>query len=1095
MGRIDQWYESDVPSRVEQIRRRERQRQLRSIILIPSESMCIPPVAELLASEFGHIYAEGYPQPILDAVPRDSAVDPARFRSWQRRLSDHRFYKGCVNVDMVELLAHRYVAQALASLEGSPPVDRIFVNVQALSGAAANNAVYEALLKPGDVLLGMKLSHGGHLTHGSPFNISGRRYKAVSYGVDPVTHRIDYDQVKALAREHRPRIIIGGASAYPWDIDWQALRRAADEVGALVLADIAHLAGMVVGGVLNNPLPYADVVTFTTHKTLCGPRGAVIVSKSPTIAKAIDAAVFPGTQGGPHMNTVAAIARLFELIVQNREPFRRFQQAVVDNTAVLARELRSRGFDLAYGGTNTHMLLADLKPFPAKGEPGVPIDGEIASRLLELTGIVVNKNTLPGDEVAGESSGIRMGMPWATQRSITPPQIARLADAIQLVLSHVHTARVWVPGSVQRCRGRIDPEVLRCARAMVDEVVDQLDGESAAPSTPVLSVETARHSCLLVRGDKVRAALQQTLTCNIADLKPTDPPMLGLMLEARALVIEKVAVFALPDEGREQRYALVVEACGAPRITSWLEGLSDGYLLFDPDDLQAKIDGPMVVEDVSGSDLALLLEDSAGRLLSSLPTCAGRFLPVGELKLSRSEGVIDPGKTFFIGQNELLRQAGAADELKWLLEPVAGPKRTYTYRPAELPIRRTVLNEFHRQQGAKMVPFAGWEMPVHYPPGIFAEHRAVRTAAGLFDVSHMGVFEIRGRHAGAFLETVLAGCVSRLDPGMAGYNYLLYPDGIAADDVYLYRVAPERYLLVVNAANAERDWDWLSAVNSRQIVIDGSLPGGELKQVDGSVELRNLREAGADGLIDLALQGPRSLEVLSKLTNPHDAEELGWLEMNHFTRVRLAGAEAIVARTGYTGELVAFELFVHPDRAIDVFGAILDAGRSIGVLPCGLGARDSTRTEAGLPLFGHELEGPHGGTLTEAGYGFIPRFHVPFFIGRSAYMRRITPLRRKMIRLSGGGRKSLRPGHFILDDQRRPAGVVTSFAYLNEKFDFVVLAYVDATFDITPGRRVLGARVAGASAGRIDEARLVELTAMPRFPTEDERRDWATRYA
>ncbi len=1082
MGSSSAWYECDVASRVEQVRMRERERQQRNLVLIPSESICVPPAAEMVGSEFGHIYAEGYPQPILDHVPRHSASDRARFGSWQRRLSDRRFYKGCVNADMVELLAHRYIAEAFAALEDSPPVDQVFVNVQALSGAAANNAVYEALLQPGDAIMGMKLSHGGHLTHGSEYNLSGRRFHVTSYGVDPTTRRIDYVQTLLLAREYRPRLIIGGTSAYPWDIEWHSLREIADDVGAVLLADIAHLAGMVVGGVLNNPLPYADVVTFTTHKTLCGPRGAVIVSKSSDIAGAIDSAVFPGLQGGPHMNAVAGIARLFELIGERREAFSGFQQTVVNNTATLAQELIGRGFTLEYGGTNTHLLLVDLKKFPTPGEADVPVDGEIASRLLELAGVVVNKNTLPGDEAAGESSGIRMGMPWATQRGITRPQIAQLAEIIHLVLSHVHTTRVWVPGNVARCRGRIDPEVLRRARAMTDEIIAGLADAPADAPAPTLDIETAQHACLLVRGDKVRAGLQQVLTCNVAELEPSGSPQLGLMLDGRARVIDKVCVFALPDEGREQRFALVLEAGGAEQVVQWLEGLSDGYLLFDPQDLQAKIDGPMVVEDVSSSDLAGLLYEPAGSLLGTLPTCAGRSLSVDDLQLDSDARVIDETKTFFIGQNDLVREAHL-------------PRRTYVYEPQEVPTRRTVLNDLHRGLGAKLVEFAGWEMPVHYPPGIFAEHRAVRTAAGLFDVSHMGVFEISGQHATAFLEAVLAGCVSRLDPGMAGYNYLLYPDGTALDDVYLYRLASQRYFLVVNAANAERDWDWLDAVNSGQITIETSLPGGSLKHVDGPVELRNLRGPGDVRLIDLALQGPRSLDVLSTLVHDDDVARFKRLAMNEHTRVGLKGGEAMVARTGYTGELLGYELFVDPDRAVEVFQAILDAGRDVGLLPCGLGARDSTRTEAGFPLFGHELEGPHAGTLTESDYGFVPRFHVPFFIGRSAYMARVRPRRRKMARLAGQGRKSLRPGHLILNDDRQPAGVVTSFAYLNDALDFVVLAYVDVGLDTTPGRQIEGLRMTSPPDGDVDAAKIVELTAMRRFPDVEERTGWADRYA
>lgn len=1091
MPRLPRWYESDVASRVERVRRREVERQASNIVLIPSESMCIPPAAEMVGSEFGNIYAEGYPQPILDHVPRHSAVDALRFGGWRRRLSDRRFYKGCVNADMVELLAHRYVAEALAALPGSPPADEIFVNVQALSGAAANNAVYEALIEPGDTIMGMKLSHGGHLTHGSEFNLSGRRYKVASYGVDPSTGKIDYDQATALAREHGPSIIIGGTSAYPWDIDWQRFRRIADEVGALLLADISHLAGMVVAGVLSNPLPHADVVTFTTHKTLCGPRGAVMVTLSPEIARKLDSAVFPGIQGGPHINSVAGIARLFEIIGQRNDAFREFQQAVVDNTATFARELTSRGFELAYGGTDTHLLLIDLKPLSTPGEPDVPLDGEIASRLLELAGLVVNKNTLPGDELAGESSAIRMGMPWATQRGITPEQIATLAEIVRLVLSNVHTTRVWVPGNRQRCRGRIDPDVLRRARAMTDGVISAWTSMEADAASPSLNVETARHACLLVRGDKVLSGLQQVLTCNIAELDPEDPPTLGLMLDGKGRVIEKVCVFALPMDGREQRYALVVESGGAEQVVQWLDALSDGYLLFDPEDLQAKIDGPMVIEDAGSSDLAMMLYESSAEALASLPTCSGQSLTVDALGLGAESSVIDPAKPFFVGQKHVLGQDGACG----LVAVPATPKKEYAYQRTELPIRKTVLNDLHRELGGKMVEFAGWDMPVYYEPGIFAEHRAVRTSAGLFDVSHMGVFEIRGRHATSFLDTLLAGCVSRLDPGMAGYNYLLYPDGAAADDVYLYRVERDRYLLVVNAANAERDWDWMHAVNSRDVVIETVLPGGSIKRVDGSVEIRNLRDAGPDSLIDLALQGPDSPAVLTSLADKADRRRLARLPMNYFARARLAGCDAVVARTGYTGELLGFELFVHPDRGVEVFQAVLEKGRDFGLLPCGLGARDSTRSEAGFPLFGHELEGPQGGTLTECDYGFVPRYHVPFFIGRSAYMNRTAPRRRKAARLAGSGRKSLRPGHIILGDERQAAGVVTSFAFLNDAYDFVVLAYVDVDLDLTPGRRIEGLRMTEHPGDGVDDRKVVELTAMSRFPTPVDRAAWAGQYA
>ena len=354
----------------------ERERQWRKLIMIPSESICHPEAAAVVSSDLGNIYAEGLPQPILNHDPRDSALDCARFGSWQTRLSDRRFYKGTVNANRAELIAQGRIAEVFASLDGSPRADDIQVNIQPLSGAAANLAVFEALLEPGDTFMGLDLSHGGHLTHGSQFNVSGKTYRVHSYGVDPETRRLDYGKIAELARDCRPKLLIGGASAYPWDFDWAALRSIADEVGAWLLADVAHLAGLIAGSVLANPLPHAHVVTFTTHKTLCGPRGAAIVTADPDLGRAMDLAVFPGMQGGPHMNSIAGIARLFELILEDREGFGAFQQEVVENTATLGRCLQEQGFALEYAGTNTHMLLVDLKPFEVAGEGGLDDPGD-----------------------------------------------------------------------------------------------------------------------------------------------------------------------------------------------------------------------------------------------------------------------------------------------------------------------------------------------------------------------------------------------------------------------------------------------------------------------------------------------------------------------------------------------------------------------------------------------------------------------------------------------------------------------------------------------------------------------------------------------
>jgi glycine hydroxymethyltransferase len=1052
---------SPAPSTVDAIIAAERRRQYDSLILIPSESICHPSCSEVLASCFSNVYAEGQPSPPLMHDPRESAVDESRFASWHRRLADARFYRGCRQADRVELFAQQQIAEAYARLDGSPDVRDIHVCVQALSGAPANTAVYEALLEHGDTILGLDLSHGGHLTHGSEFNYSGKTYNVISYGIDETTRRLDYARIADLAREHRPKLIIGGASSYAWDFDWAELRRIADEVGAFLLADVAHLAGMIVAGLLNNPVPHAHVVTHTTHKTLCGPRGAAILTTYAEIAKRLAAGVFPGLQGGPHLHTIAAIGRLFELINQDRSAFVDLQQAILDNTAYLADRLVAEGFTLEYGGTNTHLLLVDLKQFEAHPNAETPVDGEIASRLLEQAGIVCNKNVLPGDETGGKASGIRLGMPWLTQRRINREHISELASIIRDVLGQIHTFRVWVPAGEERCRAKVPDGVLARAAERVRGIAaalpyppepnrPPLDGPLTPPEPPDLPGRTA----WLLRGDKVSLALDQMLTCPVASVRVGDAAS-GFLLDDAATELAEVCVVALQPVGREERFALLVPAdASGERAVGRIRSLSDGYLLFDENDLYAKIDGPTVVEPLPPADLAALLDQ----------------LP---------EPAVDLTKPFFIGQRALYEKSPPT------------PKRPYERAEPELPVRKTVLNETHRSLGAKMVAFAGWDMPVQYPAGILAEHAAVRTGAGLFDVSHMSLFDVRGRGALAFLDVVLANCVSRLHPGEAQYTYLLRPDGTAIDDLYVYRLERDRFMIVANAANGERDWDWLNAVNSREILIDTAMPG---KQIEVPVALRNLRD---DGRLGLALQGPASAKLLCKLAESGgDRFRIERLLQNQFTPAMVAGIDTLVARTGYTGESVGFELYSHPSRCIDLWNALLEAGGPIGVRPAGLGARDSTRTEAGFPLFGHELEGPCGLSLTEAGYGFVTRFHVPFFIGRAAYIDRVRNARRRVLRLRGQGRRSIRPGHAIVDSDGNAIGQVTSAAFVQPDFTFFALAAVDRSVDAEQGDTIRAVRQSTDSyePPPKDNA-IVELEVLPRFPDDDEREGWPMVYA
>ena len=323
-----------------------------------------------------------------------------------------RYYGGCDCVDVVENIARERAKQIFGAEHA---------NVQPHSGSQANTAVYIALLNPGDTVLGMNLAHGGHLTHGSPVNLSGLYYHFVPYGVDEQTHRIDYDEVERLAKEHRPKLIVAGASAYPRAIDFARFSQIAKEVGAYLMVDMAHIAGLVAAGLHQNPVPYADVVTTTTHKTLRGPRGGMILCRE-ELAKKIDKAIFPGIQGGPLMHIIAAKAVCFGEAMTPE--FKAYQKNVVDNAATLAQALLNNGFSLVSGGTDNHLILVDLRNFNITGK-------ELEHRLDEVH-ITVNKNAIPNDPQSPFiTSGIRLGTPAVTTRGFGAAEMVQIADMIK----------------------------------------------------------------------------------------------------------------------------------------------------------------------------------------------------------------------------------------------------------------------------------------------------------------------------------------------------------------------------------------------------------------------------------------------------------------------------------------------------------------------------------------------------------------------------------------------------------------------------------------------------------------------------------------
>lgn len=371
---------------------RETERQEYGLEMIPSENFVSEAVLEAMGSVLTNKYAEGQP--------------------------GKRYYGGCHVVDEVENLASARVCELFGAE---------FANLQPHSGVQANQAVFEAFLKPGDTFMGLRLDQGGHLSHGSPVNFSGRHYKVVAYGVRQSDCLIDPEEVRSLAREHRPKLIIAGASAYSRQIDWKVFREAADEVGAIFMADIAHYAGLVAGGVYPSPIPYADLVTTTTHKTLRGPRSGMVMGRA-VHQKAINKAVFPGLQGGPHMHTIAAKAVMCKEALT--ADFKTYAAQVIKNAQALANELMKRGLQVVSGGTDSHLLVVDLRP--------INVTGKIAEETLDKVGITGNKNTVPFDpQPPTICSGIRLGTPALTTRGMEEREMTQIAGFIVDALANV----------------------------------------------------------------------------------------------------------------------------------------------------------------------------------------------------------------------------------------------------------------------------------------------------------------------------------------------------------------------------------------------------------------------------------------------------------------------------------------------------------------------------------------------------------------------------------------------------------------------------------------------------------------------------------
>ena len=381
-----------VDTEIQEAINKELSRQRDKLEMIASENIVSKAVMQAQGSVLTNKYAEGYP--------------------------GKRYYGGCEYVDIVEQLA----IDRAKKLFGAE-----YANVQPHSGAQANTAVYFALLQPGDTILGMNLTDGGHLTHGSPVNISGKYFKIIPYGVDKETERIDYDELERLAKEHQPKLIVGGASAYSRIIDFERMAQIAKSVGAYFMVDMAHIAGLVAAGLHPSPVPYADVVTTTTHKTLRGPRGGLILCRDAEFGKQFNKAIFPGIQGGPLMHVVAAKAVAFKEALSDE--FKVYQQQVLDNAKALADELVKKGFRIVSGGTDNHLMLVDLR--------SKNITGKEAQFLLDEIGITANRNTIPFEPLSPfVTSGIRLGTPALTTRGLKEEDIREVADIIADVIEN-----------------------------------------------------------------------------------------------------------------------------------------------------------------------------------------------------------------------------------------------------------------------------------------------------------------------------------------------------------------------------------------------------------------------------------------------------------------------------------------------------------------------------------------------------------------------------------------------------------------------------------------------------------------------------------
>ena len=1003
----------------------EQERQARKLILIASESTAPLAVREALSSAFQNIYAEGYPDEETRWMDDEEILDyPARLAEY-RRNSDPRYYKGVEYADTVEALARRRAAQTFAA--NGVTADQIYVNVQALSGGPANNAVYQALIELGSTVMGLNLLHGGHLSQGSSVNRRGRWFKAVHYTIDQ-NEKIDYEAIRALANEHKPKLMIAGYSSYSWMPDWKKFREIADEVGAYFLADISHIGGLVAAGVVPSPIGYAHVVMSTTHKSIDGPRGAVLMTTDAGIAKKIDKAVFPGEQGGPHVNVFAALALTFKL-TQTKQ-FKQLQAQTLKNAKAMADQFTKRGLRVPFGGTDTHLVNVDCTSIV--GEDGTKLSGDQASRILDIAGVVVNRNTIPGDKSAMDPSGIRLGTPWISQRGFNEKMTRELADIMADVLLSCAPHSVDTVRKGRQRRAKVDFNVLNNAKLRVRKLTEKagIDFKYKKSGYPHYNFVDDRSTTGVfeLTGYRVRQMLDYAVSSDVSALKPGES-------QATTIATPKGVIkgtLTCVDMGG---YYLQVPAAKAGVVATWLRDLSDGYMSFalngEKDFSAMRMPGPTIVIDWK------------------------KLKPV---KVS-GKGVSED-KPYYVG-------AGSKSEKEALPSFTWNESEGDPSTGSGQDLKKTALNQVHRDLGGRMVPFAGWEMPVVYT-SIYEEHLATRQAAGLFDVSHMGVYDVRGADAASFLDAVCGNDCGGLQPGASLYTHFLTPDADVLDDTLVYRRGWDDYLVVVNASNDDKDRTWLESVRDGKVKIDNARPFA--RTFGYNAEIRNLRDAkSGDAMrVDIALQGPKSKDILFAMGVDEDTKiRVTKLRRTELCDAVIGGFDLIVSRTGYTGEKMAFELFVHPERSVEFWNTVLKVGESFGVRAIGLGARDSLRTEAGLPLYGHEmglgswksgLDTPSAVAsgysttsrdlgVAEGGFGSYVKTYKPWFIGRDAFVAKEKERKGVVIRFTFDEQRTrmAHNGDPVVNANGERIGFVTSCAIDGARF-ITGQAYVDLAY-------------------------------------------------